>query len=74
MCHEKPVNIFIEINRKRNNEKNNLTRVDSTRLDSKVFRNALDSNRFEKWLDSPIPEFVFCFVDDRELVLASDAE
>jgi hypothetical protein len=59
MCHEKLVNIFIEINRKRNNGKNNLTRLgntgDSTRLDSKVFRNDSDSTRLEKWLDSPIP-------------------
>ena len=55
MCHEKLVNIFIQINRKRNNGKNNLTRLDSTRLDSKVFRNDSDSTRLEKWLDSPIP-------------------
>jgi hypothetical protein len=60
MCHGKLINIFIEINRKRNNGKNNLTRLgktgDSIRLDSKVFRNDSDSTRLEKWLDSPIPE------------------
>ncbi len=57
MCHDKLVNIFIEINRKRNNGK--IIWLDSetpgTRLDSKVFRNDSDSTRLEKWLDPPIP-------------------
>jgi len=47
MCHEKLVNTFIEINRKRNNGKNNLTGLDLTRLDSKAFRNDSDSNRID---------------------------